>query len=49
MRPLNGEHVKLQDTLWDSARLTTSGLGQLMAAASSQPAGRIGLFNTPSS
>jgi prostaglandin-endoperoxide synthase 2 len=43
----NGGHVKLEDTLWDSARLTTSGLGQFMAAASSQPAGRIGLFNTP--
>jgi prostaglandin-endoperoxide synthase 2 len=43
----SGKELKLEDTLWDTALLTKSGLGQFMTAASSQPAGRIGLFNTP--
>jgi prostaglandin-endoperoxide synthase 2 len=43
---LNGKSLTLQETLWDTAVLTDTGLGSLMAAASNQAAGHIGLFNT---
>jgi prostaglandin-endoperoxide synthase 2 len=43
---LNGHEHHLTDTLWDTRLLTNAGLGQFMTAASSQPAGRIGLRNT---
>jgi prostaglandin-endoperoxide synthase 2 len=43
---LNGAALSLEDTLFDTERLTGAGVGPLMAAASNQPAGRIGLFNT---
>jgi len=45
---LNGEQFSIEDTLSGTDVLTATGLGQFMAAASSQPAGRIGLFNTDS-
>ena len=43
---LNGRPLKVGETLSNTELLTSTGLGQLMAAASDQPAGRIGLFNT---
>ncbi len=43
---LNGAALSVKDTLFDTKPLTAAGLGRLMAAASNQPAGRIGLFNT---
>jgi prostaglandin-endoperoxide synthase 2 len=43
---LNGTALSVEDTLSDTRPLTAAGLGPLMAAASNQPAGRIGLFNT---
>ncbi len=45
---LNGEHIPVQNTLSNADALISSGLGQFMAAASTRPAGRIGLFNTDS-
>jgi prostaglandin-endoperoxide synthase 2 len=42
----NGAGLSIEDTRSDTKPLTTAGLGPLMAAASNQPAGRIGLFNT---
>ena len=44
---LAGRELGLGDLLWNSATLTDAGLGAVMAAASTQAAGRIGLFNTP--
>jgi prostaglandin-endoperoxide synthase 2 len=43
---LNGAALSVEDTRADTTPLTDTGLGPLMAAASNQPAGRIGLFNT---
>lgn len=43
---LNGREYHLTKTLWDTRLLTNAGLGSFMAAASAQPAGRIGLRNT---
>ena len=43
---LNGREYLLAHTLGDTRLLTDAGLGRFMSAASSQPAGRIGLRNT---
>jgi prostaglandin-endoperoxide synthase 2 len=43
---LDGRQLTIQQTLANTEALTSIGLGRFMAAASSQPAGRIGLFNT---
>ena len=43
---LNGRELQLPETLWDTKLLTEAGLGPFIAAASSQPGGRIGLLNT---
>jgi prostaglandin-endoperoxide synthase 2 len=44
---LDGRELGIGDLLWTSDTLTDAGLGTVMAAASTQAAGRIGLFNTP--
>lgn len=41
-----GEDVPVIGTLYNTQHLTDNGLAQLLEDASSQPAGRIGLFNT---
>jgi prostaglandin-endoperoxide synthase 2 len=43
---LGGKEFKIQDTLNNTAALTSIGLGRFMGDVSAQPAGRIGLFNT---
>jgi prostaglandin-endoperoxide synthase 2 len=43
---LDGKALKLEQLLADTDPLTSIGLGSFMTAASSQPAGRIGLSNT---
>jgi len=43
---LKGRPLTIGESLWDTGLLTDIGLGPLMAAASTQAAGRIGLFNT---
>jgi len=43
---LDGTHLTIGQTLSNTEALTSVGLGRFMAAASEQPAGRIGLFNT---
>jgi len=43
---LNGKVLLIKDLLSDTKPLTATGLGPFMAAASNQPAGQIGLFNT---
>ncbi|MCA1704882.1 MAG: heme peroxidase, partial [Actinobacteria bacterium] len=43
---LDGRQLTIGEMQLDTEALTSTGLGQFMAAASSQPAGRIGLFNT---
>jgi prostaglandin-endoperoxide synthase 2 len=43
---LGGEHLTIEQTTVATSGLTDAGLGPFMAAASVQPAGRIGLFNT---
>jgi prostaglandin-endoperoxide synthase 2 len=43
---LGGKEFKIQDTLNNTAALTSIGLGCFMGDVSAQPAGRIGLFNT---
>lgn len=45
---LNGTQIPIKETLSKPDALTSTGLAELMSAASSQPAGRIGLFNTDS-
>jgi prostaglandin-endoperoxide synthase 2 len=45
---LNGQTVSTAETLWNNDLITSRGLGELFAEASSQPAGEIGVFNTPS-
>lgn len=43
---LGGEHLGISQLVSDTGVLTSAGLGRLLAAASSQPAGRMSLFNT---
>jgi prostaglandin-endoperoxide synthase 2 len=43
---VEGNELPIERTLFNTSVLTQGGLGPLMVAASSQPAGRIGLFNT---
>jgi prostaglandin-endoperoxide synthase 2 len=43
---LDGRPLTIEETLWDTKVVTQAGLGRVMAAASTQAAGRIGLFNT---
>ena len=43
---LGGRHLAIPEMLSDTSVLTSAGLGQFLAAASSQPAGRMSLFNT---
>jgi prostaglandin-endoperoxide synthase 2 len=45
---LNGTQISIKEALSKPDALTSRGLAELMSAASSQPAGRIGLFNTDS-
>lgn len=45
---LAGKHLPVSALVSDTTLLTSVGLGRLMAAASAQPAGRIGLLNTDS-
>jgi prostaglandin-endoperoxide synthase 2 len=42
-----GRDVSVHDTLYETEMLTDNGLAQLFEDASSQAAGKIGLFNTP--
>jgi prostaglandin-endoperoxide synthase 2 len=44
---LGGRDVPLEETLFNNRLLVDRGLGALLEDASAQPAGRIGLFNTP--
>jgi prostaglandin-endoperoxide synthase 2 len=44
---LGGADVPTEDTLFNNALLTSRGLGALFEDASTQPAGEVGLFNTP--
>lgn len=44
---LAGEPVDVLSTMWNTSLITSRGLGALFDDASRQPAGRIGLFNTP--
>jgi prostaglandin-endoperoxide synthase 2 len=44
----HGNALGIKETLSNTPALTSTGLGEFMAAASSQPAGRLGLFNTDS-
>jgi prostaglandin-endoperoxide synthase 2 len=45
---LGGQSLTIKETLSNSRALTSKGLGEFLAAASSQPGGRMGLFNTDS-
>ena len=45
---LGGEPLAISQLVSDTGVLTSAGLGQLLVAASSQPAGRMSLFNTDS-
>jgi len=45
---LAGEQVPVDKTLFDTQRITSRGLGEVMEDSSLQRAGRIGLFNTAS-
>lgn len=42
----NGQQIPMLSTLWNNKLLTDRGLGTLFEESSSQPAARIGLFNT---
>ena len=42
-----GKHVRCEDTVLNNTELLDHGLGEMIEAASRQPAGDIGLFNTP--
>jgi prostaglandin-endoperoxide synthase 2 len=44
---LNNVDVSVLNTMWNSDLITSRGLGALFDDASKQPAGRIGLFNSP--
>ena len=46
---MGGRDVPLAETMFNNRLLIDRGLGTLLEDASSQPAGRIGLFNTPES
>lgn len=41
-----GKQLSVHETLYETQVLTDNGLGQLLEEASSQPAGRVGVFNT---
>ena len=41
-----GKEISMQDSLWNNQMLIDKGLGALFEETCSQPAGRIGLFNT---
>lgn len=43
---VKGAELRVKDMLWNTKPLTDVGLGRFLAAASNQPAGRVGLFNT---
>ena len=43
---LGGRHLAIPEMLSDTGVLTSAGLGQFLAAASHEPAGRMSLFNT---
>jgi prostaglandin-endoperoxide synthase 2 len=43
----NGAHVPMVDSLWNNGMILERGLGAMFEETSSQPASRIGLFNTP--
>ncbi len=43
----DGQTVPMEASLWNNDMIIQKGLGQLFEEASSQPACRIGLFNTP--
>ena len=43
----NGEQIDMRQSLWNNQMVIDKGLGELFEEASSQPASRIGLFNTP--
>jgi prostaglandin-endoperoxide synthase 2 len=44
---IRGQDVDITDTLYNTEIVTTNGLGPLFEDASEQPAGQIGLLNTP--
>jgi prostaglandin-endoperoxide synthase 2 len=44
---IGGRRVDVQSTMWNTSLVTGRGLGALFDDASRQPAGRIGLFNSP--
>jgi prostaglandin-endoperoxide synthase 2 len=44
---IGGKAVKTPDTVWNTSMITSRGLGALFEDASQQPAGKIGLFNSP--
>jgi prostaglandin-endoperoxide synthase 2 len=44
---IGGRDVPLQETLFNNRLVIDHGLGSVLEDASSQPAGRVGLFNTP--
>jgi prostaglandin-endoperoxide synthase 2 len=44
---LAGARVPVETTMWNTSMIASRGLGALFDDASRQPAGRIGLFNTP--
>jgi prostaglandin-endoperoxide synthase 2 len=44
---LEGKYMPTPATMWNTTLVTTRGLAALFQDASSQPAGKVGLFNTP--
>jgi prostaglandin-endoperoxide synthase 2 len=44
---LGGKYMAMPATMWNTTLVTTRGLAALFQDASSQPAGKVGLFNTP--
>jgi prostaglandin-endoperoxide synthase 2 len=44
---INGKDLTLPETVYNNGVVIDAGLGRLFEDASSQPAGRVGLFNTP--
>ncbi len=44
---LDSQEISMQETLWNTELVTQRGLGPWFEDASLQPAGEIGLFNTP--
>jgi prostaglandin-endoperoxide synthase 2 len=45
---MENQDIPITETLWNTEMVTSRGLGRLFEDASLQPAGDIGLFNTPS-